>query len=211
MQCPTCAYAAQCIKAFGIAGFAGVEVDGATALGKALPSLQSDIEIDETIVAHVKISNKLVQSQAIAQAIVAFEVFSLELRDLIFLMLNADFVLHKTNASKGQDAAVFVGPDDIKKPSSVQGDHVTALLDGNFGQLSLDVHDVPAFDGEVRHQTWFNHSIAKLIRGLNAVIPICFAFDVKSNADIAAVAKSIDHFSSRQVKGVADGNVWIEQ
>ena len=65
MQGPSSANPTQSVEAFGIARFLGVEVDGASSLGKSLPGFQANIEIDQSIVAHMIVPHKLMQSQSV--------------------------------------------------------------------------------------------------------------------------------------------------
>ena len=74
VKCPTCTYAKQHIRALRSVCRLSVEVEVAPALCEALPRFSPDKEIDEAVVAHVRVSNELCKCESIGKAVVAFQV-----------------------------------------------------------------------------------------------------------------------------------------
>lgn len=137
MQAPSGADAEQQVKTRFSVRRLGVEIKIPAALRKRLLTLHSREEINQSVVAHVIVSDELSDGQSIGQPVISFFIFTVELGDGIGLMFNADSVLKQSHAALEQQAAIGVRTKHRNQFAAFEHHTESALLNEQHCNLSL--------------------------------------------------------------------------
>ncbi len=97
-----------------------VEIVIAPVLCESLRTFNSDTEIQKTLVTAIQVTEIFSKSKSVGKAVVPFFVFFAQLRNIVFVNINPDFMLKKSGACSEKDPGVFIRRQNRKQLSCLQ-------------------------------------------------------------------------------------------
>lgn len=141
-QGPPGTYPAQEVHTVRSVELFGIEIIGAQRLGKTGHELQTDVEIDPSLVAEILIANVAYGSRPGSEAIVSMQVFVLQLRYHVLLALYAHLMPHVATTQFDHHSGIRIGLAQLEGLSNVCKGGPTALIKENIRLLTLYIHDL---------------------------------------------------------------------